>query len=79
MIYDMHVELNSTYISCITRPGEVHSEAVSEHFAFCRGLGVYGYGPCLHSLHHALCNGARKIFMLFGSVQHVSWGGRASL
>ena len=50
-MHDMYVEFNFTYISCIIRPREVHAEAVSELFPIYLGLGVYGRGSCLHSLH----------------------------
>ena len=33
------------------RPVEVHSEALSGHFVIYLGLGVYGHGTRLHSLH----------------------------
>ncbi len=41
--------MNSASTSCIIRPREVHSEAVSGHFPIYLGLGVYGHGTCLHS------------------------------
>jgi hypothetical protein len=49
IIYDSYAEFNSEYNSCIIRPREVHSEAVSDYFSIYRGLGAYGYGTSLHS------------------------------
>ena len=51
IIHDMNARSNSTYISFIICPREVHSEAVSVHFMIYLGLGAYGHGLCLHSLH----------------------------
>ena len=50
IIHDLYAELNSAYKSCIIRPREAHSEAVSGHVSIYLGLGVYGHGMCLHSL-----------------------------
>ena len=49
-MHDLDAELNSAYKSNIILPREVYSEAVSGHFPIYLGLGVYGHGPCLHSL-----------------------------
>ena len=47
----IYVAFSSTYISCIIGLREVHAQAVSGNFAMYLGLGEYGNGPCLHSLH----------------------------
>ena len=50
-LHDSYAELNSAYESCSFSPREVHPEAVSGHFYIYLGLGIYGGGACLHSLH----------------------------
>ena len=54
-MHDLYAEFNSAYKSCMFCPREVDSEAVSGNFPIYLGLGVYGHGTCLHSLHEATC------------------------
>ena len=46
-----NAEFNSAYESCSFSHREVQPEAVSRHFYIYLGLGIYGGGACLHSLH----------------------------
>ena len=55
--YALYAEFNSAYRASVFSPREMHSEAVSGHFIFYLGLGIYDHGMCLHSLH--FCCGRR--------------------
>ena len=64
-LHDSYPEFNSAYEPCSFSPREVHSVAVSGHFYIYLGLGTYGHGVCLHSL-HVRC-------FLRGLVRRCSW------
>ena len=47
----IYVAFNSIFKVCIIGIREVHADADSGNFAMYLGLGEYGNGACLHSLH----------------------------
>ena len=49
-MHDLDADLISASKSCINRPREVHSEAVSDHFPICLGLSAYGHGNYVSAL-----------------------------
>ena len=52
-LHDLYADFNSAYRSCSFSPREVHSDVISAHFYIYLGLGTYGGGVCLHSLHNS--------------------------